>query len=239
MLPMLMGKGQEDIIRNQIKTTRGLAMQRGGFSFLKLFSKALPTIKEIGIPLAVDTLSSMRDKAISKAIGEGRFRNNRPKLRRLRRPPRKSQKSSPPSFRSIRKRKFLGSNPVKTSKRPVQPSRRPPQPSKRPVQPSSRLVQPSRRRLQQSRRSVQSSRTPRRKGKRALVQGLVKKAASQLPATGRRLFDNVRLPKTANIRQESTPLPDTPFAQKLRESIRTATSRTTADSSHIGQSFNI
>ena len=89
MLPMLMGKGQEDVIRNQMRTTREPAMQRGGFSFSKLFSKALPTIKEIGIPLAVDTLSSMRDKAISKAIGEGRFRNNRPKRRRLRRPPRK------------------------------------------------------------------------------------------------------------------------------------------------------
>ena len=65
MLPMLMGKGQEDVIRNQMRTTREPAMQRGGFSFSKLFSKALPTIKEIGIPLAVDIL---RDKAFSKAI---------------------------------------------------------------------------------------------------------------------------------------------------------------------------
>ena len=31
MLPMLMGKGQEDVIRNQMKTTREPAMQRGGF----------------------------------------------------------------------------------------------------------------------------------------------------------------------------------------------------------------
>ena len=210
-----------------MKTTREPAMQRGGVSFSKLFSKALPTIKEIGIALVVDTLSSTRDKAISKAIGEGRFRSNRtkrPSGRRLRRPPRKSQKSSPPSFRSIRKRKFLCSNPVKTSKRSVQPTRRPVQSSRRPVQPTRRTVQPSR--------------TPRRKGKKALVQGL-KKAASQLPATGRRLFDNVHFRKTANIRQESTPSSDTLFTQKLRESIRTATSETTADSSHIGQSVNI
>ena len=33
MVPMLMGKGQEDVIRNQMKTTRELAMQRGSFHY--------------------------------------------------------------------------------------------------------------------------------------------------------------------------------------------------------------
>ena len=44
MLPMLMGKGQEDVIRNQIKTTREQVMQKGGFhsrnSSLRLYRRS-------------------------------------------------------------------------------------------------------------------------------------------------------------------------------------------------------
>mgnify|MGYP000214679703 CR=1 FL=1 len=101
MLPMLMGKGQEDVIRNQMKTTRDPIMQRGGLSIPPaLISKGLPLLKQIGIPLAMGALASIGDKVVNKAFGEGRRGVGRPRRKKpMRKKPRKHHLSRKPPVR--------------------------------------------------------------------------------------------------------------------------------------------
>jgi len=54
LLPMLMGKGQGDAIRNQMKSSRDTTTHRGGFAISpSLISKGLPLLKTVGAPLAI------------------------------------------------------------------------------------------------------------------------------------------------------------------------------------------
>ena len=59
LLPALLGKGEEDRIRNQMQMTRDPIMQRGGLAIPPaLISKGLPLLKQIGIPTAMGALAS-------------------------------------------------------------------------------------------------------------------------------------------------------------------------------------
>lgn len=84
LLPMLMGKGKEDTIRNQMKTTRDPIMQRGGLSIPPaLISKGLPLLKHIGIPLAMGALASVGDNVVDKVFGEGKRLDHKKRVKRL------------------------------------------------------------------------------------------------------------------------------------------------------------
>ena len=73
LLPALMGKGQEDRIRNQMKVTRYPIMQRGGLAIPPaLISKGLPLLKQIGIPVAMGALASLGDNVVDKIFGDGK-----------------------------------------------------------------------------------------------------------------------------------------------------------------------
>jgi len=203
MLPMLMGKGQDDVIRNQMKTTRDPIMQRGGLSVPPALMSKLPLLKQIGIPMAMGALASLGDKVVDKAFGEGRGSTRKP------------QRKKPMRLKPMRKK-------AKAPKRQLRRQFSAPRSQRRsPGATASRI------------KSVvhQNSGRVKRGAKRA--------ARKALHDAGRRLFDRAT---KGNIRLESKPseLADTPFAQKLRESIRTTMSTApTADSSHIGQTFNI
>lgn len=70
-------------------------------------------------------------------------------------------------------------------------------------------------------RQIQKT-TAQRKESLDEMKGLLKSTASHLPSAGRQLFGITCKPNPASIRQGST-LQDALFAQKLRESISTAT----------------
>ena len=60
LLPTLLGKGEQDRIRNQMKTARDPIMQRGGLTVPPaLITKGLPLLKQIGIPAAMGALASL------------------------------------------------------------------------------------------------------------------------------------------------------------------------------------
>ena len=78
LLPMLMGKGQEDRIRNQMKVTRDSIMQRGGLAIPPaLISKGIPLLKQIGIPVAMGALASLGDNVMDKIFGDGNIRRTK------------------------------------------------------------------------------------------------------------------------------------------------------------------
>ena len=73
LLPALMGRGQEDRIRNQMKVTRDPIMQRGGLAIPPaLISKGLPLLKQIGIPVAMGVLASLGDNVMDEIFGDGK-----------------------------------------------------------------------------------------------------------------------------------------------------------------------
>ena len=85
LLPTLLGKGEQDRIRNQMKTARDPIMQRGGLTVPPaLITKGLPLLKQIGIPAAMGALASLGDNLIDKVFGEGKKRVHRKMMKRSR-----------------------------------------------------------------------------------------------------------------------------------------------------------
>ena len=193
LLPTLLGKGEQDRIRNQMKTARDPIMQRGGLTVPPaLITKGLPLLKQIGIPAAMGALASLGDNLVDKVFGEGKKRVHRKMMKR-------SRKATHRKVRHFDGRKQK-SGLKRTMKRTLIPIDH--------------------------------------------VQGAVKKKARRvaryaLKDVGRRLFEKSKTVRP-NLRLESSPR-ETPFAQKLRQSIQTTMSKesTPTDSSHIGQTFNI
>ena len=73
LLPALLGKGEEDRIRNQMQMTRDPIMQRGGLAIPPaLISKGLPLLKQIGIPTAMGALASLGDNLVDEIFGDGK-----------------------------------------------------------------------------------------------------------------------------------------------------------------------
>ena len=69
LLQALLGKGEEDRIRNQMKMTRDPIMQRGGLAIPPvLISKGLPQLKQIGISTAMGALASLGDNLVDKYL---------------------------------------------------------------------------------------------------------------------------------------------------------------------------
>ena len=69
LLPALLGKGEEDRIRNQMQMTRDPIMQRGGLAIPPaLISKGLPLLKQIGIPTAMGALASLGDNLVDEIL---------------------------------------------------------------------------------------------------------------------------------------------------------------------------
>ena len=78
LLPALLGKGEEDRIRNQMQMTRDPIMQRGGLAIPPaLISKGLPLLKQIGIPTAMDALASLGDNLVDEIFGDGKTKGIR------------------------------------------------------------------------------------------------------------------------------------------------------------------
>ena len=214
LLPMLMGKGQEDRIRNQMKVTRDSIMQRGGLAIPPaLLSKGVPLLKQIGIPVAMGALASLGDNVMDKIFGDGKTTRTKG-VRRQR-------------TKGVRRQRAIGLRRKNGTPRTMKGAPR-------------------------------KSFTSRRNGRKQILQNLGNKLATTtgdqvkkfmkrkktrrstqkaLHNVGRRLFERKKLP----LRLESMPTvpKDTPFAQKLRESIQTRMASPQISSSHIGQTFNI
>ena len=78
LLPALLGKGEEDGIRNQMQMTRDPIMQRGGLAIPPaLISKGLPLLKQIGIPTAMGALASLGDNLVDEIFGDGKTKGIR------------------------------------------------------------------------------------------------------------------------------------------------------------------
>ena len=85
LLPALLGKGEEERIRNQMQMTRDPIMQRGGLAIPPaLISKDLPLLKQIGIPTAcaMGALASLGDNLVDKIFGDGKTKGIRKGIRR-------------------------------------------------------------------------------------------------------------------------------------------------------------
>ena len=83
LLPALLGKGEEDRIRNQMQMTRDPIMQRGGLAIPPaLISKGLPLLKQIGIPTAMGALASLGDNLVDELFGDGKTKGIRKGIRR-------------------------------------------------------------------------------------------------------------------------------------------------------------
>ena len=83
LLPALLGKGEEDRIRNQMQMTRDPIMQRGGLAIPPaLISKGLPLLKQIGIPTAMGALASLGDNLVDEIFGDGKTKGIRKGIRR-------------------------------------------------------------------------------------------------------------------------------------------------------------
>ena len=83
LLPALLGKGEEDRIRNQMQMTRDPIMQRGGLAMPPaLISKGLPLPKQIGIPTAMGALVSLGDNLVDEIFGDGKTKGIRKGIRR-------------------------------------------------------------------------------------------------------------------------------------------------------------
>ena len=78
LLPTLLGKGEEDRIRNQMQMTRDPIMQRGGLaSPPALISKGLPLLKQIGIPTTMGALASLGDNIVDEIFSDGKPRRKK------------------------------------------------------------------------------------------------------------------------------------------------------------------
>ena len=78
LLPALLGKGEEDRIRNQMQMTRDPIMQRGGLAIPPaLISKGLPLLKQIGIPTEMGALASLGDNLVDEIFGDGKTKGFR------------------------------------------------------------------------------------------------------------------------------------------------------------------
>ena len=78
LLPALLGKGEEDRIRNQMQMTRDPIRQRGGLAIPPaLISKGLPLLKQIGIPTAMGALASLGDNLVDEIFGDGKTKGIR------------------------------------------------------------------------------------------------------------------------------------------------------------------
>ena len=83
LLAALLGKGEEDRIRNQMQMTRDPIMQRGGLAIPPaLISKGLPLLKQIGIPTAMGALASLGDNLVDEIFGDGKTKGIRKGIRR-------------------------------------------------------------------------------------------------------------------------------------------------------------
>ena len=211
LLPALLGKGEEDRIRNQMKVTRDPIMQRGGLAIPPaLISKGLPLLKQIGIPTAMGALASLGDNVVDKIFGDG-----------------KTTRAT-----GVRRQRTKG------------------------IRRGIRKTKGVQRTKGQRKKGFKSKKaTPRFKGKKQILKSLGNKLATTtgdqlkkfvkkktrrsaqkaLHNVGRQLFERKKLP----LRLESMPAvkKDTPFTQRLRQSIQMAAPQ--VDSAHIGQTFNI
>ena len=217
MLPMLLGKGEEDVIQNQMRTTRDPIMQRGGLSIPPaLLSKALPLLKTIGVPLAMGALASIGDNVVDKVFGEGkRFEHRNKRRRQTRAKPVRERHRKPRAMRARRS----------------------------PIQGKPKSTTPTRLRdvgRQLFERNLENARDGLRKAGRRLLDKKKGRARKELKRVGRRLFDSVK-----SKSEKAIPLMvsnDTQFTKNLQDSIRANLHRapnTTANSSNIGQTINI
>ena len=222
LLPALMGKGQEDRIRNQMKVTRDPITQRGGMAIPPaLISKSVPLLKQIGIPVAMGALASLGDNVVDKIFGYGKTTRTKG-IRRQRTKGVRRQRAN-----GVRRQRANGLRRKKGTLRIMKGAPR-------------------------------KSFTSRHNGRKQILQNLGNKLATTtgdqvkkfmkkkktrrsaqkaLHNVGRRLFERKKL----SLRLESKPTvpKDTPFAQKLRQSIQTRMASPQISSSHIGQTFNI
>ena len=230
MLPMLFGKGEEDVIQNQMRTTRDPIMQRGGLSIPPaLISKALPLLKTIGVPLAMGALASIGDNVVDKVFGEGKRLEHRTKRRRQTRTKPVRERHRKP--RAMRARRF----PIEKKPRSTTPSEW--------QDVGKKLFQ----------KNLGNARDGLQKMGRRLLDKKKGAARNELKRLGRRLFDGVRARKEpigrrlfGNVKSEkATPRltsTDTPFAKSLQGNIQANLHRvsdTMANSSNIDQSINI
>ena len=80
LLTALLGKGEEDRIRNQMQMTRDLIMQRGGLAIppaLIAGGKGLPLLKQTGIPTAMGALASLGANLVDEIFGDGKTKGIR------------------------------------------------------------------------------------------------------------------------------------------------------------------
>ena len=78
LLPALLGKCDEDRIRNQMQMTRDPIMQRGGLAIPPaLISNGLLLLKQIGIPTAMGALASLGDNLVDETFGDGKTKGIR------------------------------------------------------------------------------------------------------------------------------------------------------------------
>ena len=245
MLPMLLGKGKNDGIQNQMRTTRDPVMQRGGLSIPPaLITKGLPLLKTIGIPLAMGALASVGDNVVDKIFGNGpaprrSIQSRIGTKRRMTTTTIKRRKSAGQSLGKPRRRTHTLKRSSKKSFKTGKSSTR------------SKTRHHHRRGSPSSSSSLSSALLQR--GKRMLH--------NQLRTTGRRLFEKAKTKAKSRLRtklangaakvlrsRRGRQLADTPFAEKIRENINRAAAAATAsppshaitsNSSHIGQSFNI
>lgn len=264
LLPMLLGKGKEDSIRNQMKTSRDPVMQRGGLSVPPaLLAKGLPLLKSIGIPLAMGALASMGDKVVDKVFGDGRVpgatsrrRGGLPSRRRSGLPPRRPP---PPGGKT---RKGSSSSSSSSGRRGRRRGQRAGKrtPKKRGRRPHSKAM--NQKKMKKTRRGSSgkaATRTRRGHTRRphppssssSVVNSLLKKAQKHARGrardVGKRFFEkaNSRRRRTVSLPSATAADNITPFARKIRENLNRASSAAASaalsspSSAHIGQSFNI
>ena len=240
ILPMLMGKGEEDGIQRQMKTTRDPIMQRGGLSIPPaLLSKGLPLLKSIGLPLAMGALASVGDNVVDKVFGKGRkcdsavertggsLSSSSSSSRNMLRGKRSNQKQ----YRKLGNTRRKGKAPLTKRSRKIKTKNR-----------QSGLLNIKTRRHARPKNNTSSSFL--RKGKRMV--------RNHLATAGRSLFEKAKSKVGSTAKRTGKSMmdslqQDTPFAKKIRQSLNMSassplprpSSNTTRTSSHIQNSFNL
>ena len=242
ILPMLMGKGEEDGIQRQMKTTRDPIMQRGGLSTPPaLLSKGLPLLKSTGLPLAMGALASVGDNVVDKVFGKGRkcgsavertggslSSSSSSSSRNMLRGKRSNQKQ----YRKMGNTRRKGKAPLTKRPRKIKTKNR-----------QSGLLNIKTRRHVRPKNNTSSS-SFLRKGKRVV--------RNHLAAAGRSLFEKAKSKVGSTAKRTGKSMmnslqQDTPFAKKIRQSLNMSassplprpSSNTTRTSSHIQNSFNL
>lgn len=212
LLPTLLGKGKEDTIQKQMKTTRDTMMQRGGLTVPPaLLAKGLPLLKHIGIPLAVGALSSVGDKVVDKVFGEGKVSGVRRRPRHVKGRRRKPGRPRTHGHKRSPKKKMAKQ---RTSRMPSHPSSN----------------------MKQKRRTKRMPRHVSKSSGKALVRRVLtpklKRAGLDIGRKiGRRLVQKSVTPRSVGKAEN-------PIAAQIRRNMAHSQLSTTPTSAHIGQSFN-